>query len=68
MQSLVEMQTGRPPSEEGDEDPFIQTIRKKVHEVFKKIDVNDDGRVTLEEFIQICAMDKELAAMLCITP
>lgn len=37
---------------------------KKVQFIFDKIDVNKDGSVTLEEFIDACYQDQTLAKIL----
>lgn len=49
--------------EEG-EDGFVDQSRK-VQFLFDKIDINKDGKVTLEEFMDVCNQDENLAKLLC---
>jgi Ca2+-binding EF-hand superfamily protein len=39
---------------------------KKVQFIFAKMDSNNDGTVSLEEFIEVCTRDQQLAKLLCI--
>lgn len=52
------------PEPDGSE-PFVDQSRK-VQFLFDKIDVNKDGKVTMEEFIEVCNQDENLAKLLCV--
>ena len=39
---------------------------KKVQFIFDKMDYNRDGSVSLEEFIDVCTQDTQLAKLLCV--
>ena len=43
-------------------DPVDQS--RKVQFLFEKMDINKDGRVSLEEFIDVCTKDEALAELL----
>lgn len=39
--------------------------QKKVQFIFQRMDQNNDGQVSLDEFISVCTEDKQLAKLLC---
>jgi len=41
-----------------------ETPEKKAAEIFRKMDLNNDGRITREEFIQTCTTDNNLVQLL----
>ncbi|KAI1295341.1 Neuronal calcium sensor 2 [Halotydeus destructor] len=50
--------------ETGSDEPMDQA--KKVQFLFDKMDANKDGRVSLEEFIDVCNQDENLAKLLTV--
>lgn len=39
--------------------------QKKVQFIFQRMDTNNDGQISLEEFIEVCTQDEQLAKLLC---
>lgn len=37
----------------------------QVQFIFQRMDTNNDGQITLEEFIEVCTQDTQLAKLLC---
>jgi len=39
---------------------------EKIQFIFDKMDYNRDGKVSLDEFIDVCTQDTHLAKLLCV--
>ena len=44
-------------------DPF-ETPEKKAEDIFRRMDINSDGRVTRQEFVETCLNDSKLLELL----
>merc|ERR1712106_433166 len=42
----------------------LETPEERAKDIFKRMDMNDDGRVTREEFVQTCLVDQKLIELL----
>ena len=45
-----------------DED-LQESINRRVHDLMRSVDVNDDGSVTKEELVEACLKDKSLLSL-----
>lgn len=50
----------------GSEHSSYNEQAKKVQFIFDTMDNNRDGKVSLEEFIDVCNQDDQLAKLLCV--
>ena len=48
----------------GSNSPYHEQ-QKKVQFIFQRMDENQDGKISLEEFIDVCTQDTQLAKLLC---
>ena len=46
----------------------LETPEERAKDIFKRMDMNDDGRVTREEFVQTCLVDQKLIELLTPQP
>ena len=60
-QSLTEMLGGDQSDVDGDDSA------ERIRDIFEKIDANNDGKVSLQEFVEICSCDDQMAKLLSLS-